>query len=33
VRGPILAFARDAVVPDDLIEGLLGAIARDELKR
>jgi DNA-binding transcriptional LysR family regulator len=34
VHRPIVAIRRrDAVVPDDLVEGLLGAISRDELER
>jgi DNA-binding transcriptional LysR family regulator len=34
VRRPIVAIRRrDAVVPDDLVEGLLAAIDRDELER
>ncbi len=34
VRRPIVALRRrDAVVPEDLVEGLLGAVNRDELER
>jgi hypothetical protein len=34
VRRPIVAIRRrDAVVPEDLVEGLLAAIHRDELER
>jgi len=34
VRRPIVAIRRrDAVVPEDLVEGLLGAVSRDELER
>lgn len=34
VRRPIVALRRrDAVVPDDLVDGLLGAVRRDELER
>ncbi|HUH15241.1 MAG TPA: LysR family transcriptional regulator [Gaiellaceae bacterium] len=34
VRRPIVALRRrDAVVPEDLVEGLLGAVDRDELER
>ena len=34
VRRPIVAIRRrDAVVPEDLVEGLLAAVRRDELER
>jgi DNA-binding transcriptional LysR family regulator len=34
VRRPIVAIRRrDAVVPEDLVDGLLGSLARDELER
>jgi DNA-binding transcriptional LysR family regulator len=34
VRRPIVALRRrDAVVPEDLVEGLLSAVIRDELER
>jgi DNA-binding transcriptional LysR family regulator len=34
VRRPIVAIRRrDAVVPEDLVDGLLGAVSRDELER
>ena len=34
VRRPIVAIRRrDAVIPEDLVEGLLAAVARDELER
>jgi DNA-binding transcriptional LysR family regulator len=34
VRRPIVAIRRrDAVVPEDLVDGLLGAVVRDELER
>ena len=34
VRRPIVALRRrDAVVPEDLVEGLLAAVSRDELER
>ena len=34
VRRPIVALRRrDAVVPEDLVEGLLASVSRDELER
>ena len=34
VRRPIVALRRrDAVVPEDLVEGLLSSVSRDELER
>ena len=34
VRRPIVAVRRrDAVLPEDLVDGLLGAVSRDELER